>query len=187
MPFVSRHFRPVWALAFVLCPFISGSPLRRCGRTRRSSQFWQRNYSCSAQPPSWLGWQQLRAQVRPFIFVDFDERYPPFLQLVVTNFGTTMARDAKFLFRPTLESSIDTKDGADGGRVPVRATRMFTEGIPHFAPRNQFTLLFDDVTRRLDRRDLPNFIRRDCHLQGEPVSDALIGELEARCSALLVA
>jgi len=114
-----------------------------------------------------LAFAQWSAQVRPFIVVDFDERYPPFLQLVITNFGTTMARDVKFTFDPAIDTTLDTRDGTDRGRLPIKAITMFRDGISHVAPRKEFVVLFDDV-RDMLKSSVPREYTVEVTYKGSP-------------------
>jgi hypothetical protein len=107
-----------------------------------------------------LGGLQLREQVRPFVVIDFDDRYPPFLQFVVENVGATIARDVRFKFDPPLQSSLDAK-AADEGRVPLATVSLFRDGIPSFPPGKRFVVLFDNT---VDRRNEPLTDRLDVEL-----------------------
>jgi hypothetical protein len=98
----------------------------------------------------WLGWLQLREQVRPFVVVDLDERYPPLLQLRITNVGATMARNVQFRFDPAIRSTFDTETGSEG-KVPIGALDMFRQGIGSFPPGREFLVFFDDVRARLEK------------------------------------
>jgi hypothetical protein len=57
----------------------------------------------------WLGWRQLREQVRPFVVVDLDERYPPLLQLRITNVGAKR-RDPRSSREALAASSAEAED-----------------------------------------------------------------------------
>jgi hypothetical protein len=46
-----------------------------------------------------------KAQLRPFIVIDFDvQSEPPFIYVRIANVGSTMARDVSFHFDPRLQS-----------------------------------------------------------------------------------
>jgi hypothetical protein len=110
----------------------------------------------------YLGWRQLRAQFRPFVVVDLEIR-TPFIQLVVANLGTTMARDVQFKFDPRLES---TRDGRPR-TTPIADVSLFRDGIPSFPPGKRLVLLFDDGRTRTEAQ-LPDQYKVQVSYRGDP-------------------
>jgi hypothetical protein len=98
----------------------------------------------------YVAWLQLREQVRPFVVIDLDDRYPPHLQFIITNIGKTLARDVRFKFEPPLQSTRDTEPVE--GRVGLASVSLFRDGIPSFPPGKKFVVLFDN---EIERRKAP--------------------------------
>ncbi|MGH3082619.1 MAG: hypothetical protein ACRDNP_00910 [Gaiellaceae bacterium] len=111
----------------------------------------------------YIAWRQLRAQIRPFVVVDLDVQRAPFIQLVIANLGTTMARDVKFDFNPPLESAL----GAKRSSVPIADVSLFKDGIPSFPPGKKLTVLFDDGRDRTSA-GLPDKFQATIRYRGEP-------------------
>ena len=86
-----------------------------------------------------------KAQIRPFVVVDFDAlSEAPFIYLVISNIGSTLARNVRFEFRQPLSSSIDRPDSEDS----ISKLNIFTKGIPSLAPGKTISLLFDSAIQR---------------------------------------
>jgi hypothetical protein len=92
-----------------------------------------------------------KAQVRPFVVIDFDvQSDPPFIYVRIANLGSTMARRVSFQFDPRLQSSFDERGGE---RVVMADLPVLTQGIPTLPPGNEIKFLFDSF---LDREHLPD-------------------------------
>jgi hypothetical protein len=90
-----------------------------------------------------------RAQVRPFVVIDFDAQSdPPLIFVEITNLGTTMARQVTFDFDYPLETSFDAK-----GEIRVADLGVFTQGIPNLPPGKRIHFLFDSFLEREGLRD----------------------------------
>ena len=77
---------------------------------------------------------------RPFVVVDFEPR-SILVFLTVENFGTTIAKDVRFEFKPALTSETAPTIGqADA----------LTSGIPSLAPRKKLRFFFDQYTNRVE-------------------------------------
>jgi hypothetical protein len=109
-----------------------------------------------------VAWRQLRAQLRPFVVVDLDIQ-PPFVQLVISNLGSSLARDVQFEFTPPLESSM----ASARGKTPIGDVSLFRDGIPSLAPRKRLFVLFDDGRTRTDAA-LPDRFDVTLSYRGDP-------------------
>jgi hypothetical protein len=101
------------------------------------------------------------AQARPFVVVDFEPEQHPFMNLVVANLGTTMARDVRIEVDPPFASTLDPD-----ASVPLAELKLFTEGIPSLAPGKRIVLLFDVVPNRKEA-GLPDTYHVRLHYAGE--------------------
>ena len=92
-----------------------------------------------------------KAQVRPFVVIDFDAQSdPPFIYIRIVNVGSTMARRVSFQFDQPLQSSFDARDGE---RVTVADLPVLTQGIPSLPPGKEIKFLFDSF---INRGELPD-------------------------------
>jgi hypothetical protein len=115
-----------------------------------------------------VAWRQLRAQFRPFVIVDLDIQ-PPFIQLVISNLGSSLARDVRFEFTPPLESSL----AAARGKTPIGDVSLFRDGIPSFAPGKRLVVLFDNGRTRTDAA-LPDRFDVTLSYRGDPLRGRFI-------------
>lgn len=116
-----------------------------------------------------------KEQARPFVVVDFEPEEPPFVNLVITNLGRTMARNVRIEVDPPFDSSVYRSDP-----VPLAKLKLFTEGIPALAPGKRIVLLFDQMIHR-EELDLPLTygVRLTYEWDGgDPLSDELRLDLD---------
>lgn len=105
-----------------------------------------------------------RAQVRPFVVIDFDvESVATIIFMVVKNFGTTMAYEVTFEFDKPVESSLDAEDR---NREKIGQLAVFTHGIPTLAPGKEIRFLFDSF---IQRKNLPDAYVVTVTYQGQEV------------------
>lgn len=93
------------------------------------------------------------AEARPYVVVDFEPSRVPFMNLVVTNSGRTMARNVRIVADPPFDSTLYRDGGAR-----LAELKLFAEGIPSLAPGKRIVLLFDQMLHRADAR-LPESYR----------------------------
>ncbi len=87
-----------------------------------------------------------QAQVRPFVVIDFDvETIPPFIYIVISNVGTTMASNVTFAFDRPIESSLDDRGG---NRPNVSELPIFRDGVRSLPPAKEIRFLFDSFIQR---------------------------------------
>jgi hypothetical protein len=110
-----------------------------------------------------LGWRQLRAQIRPFVVVDIEMEVVPFIELVIANLGATMARDVSFEFDPPLQSTLDTAPR----KVPIGDVSLFRDGVPSFPPGKRLVVLIDHGLHRTEAA-LPDRFIITVKYRGEP-------------------
>ena len=91
-----------------------------------------------------------QAQIRPFVVIDLDSPERPFFELVVKNIGTTMARDVRFEFDVTPQSTIS--------HASLDRFKMFSDGIATLPPGKEIRTLFDNAVKRF-KADLPDVYR----------------------------
>lgn len=113
-----------------------------------------------------FGWRQLAhakdlrdAQTRPFVVIDLGSTRQGFFDLVITNIGSTLARDVTFNFDPPMVTS---KDYAD-----IYDLKAFTEGISTLPPGKEFRTLLDFGPPRYEEK-LPDFYRVKVSYWGDP-------------------
>lgn len=87
-----------------------------------------------------------REQFRPWITVSFHFR-SVIAFVRVENLGATVARDVRITLDPPLASTLEAARG------PIA---MLDRGIPQLAPGEHRLFLFDRVSDRLERDDLPS-------------------------------
>lgn len=80
------------------------------------------------------------AQTRPFVVIDLASSAQTLFDLVVTNIGSTLARNVRFEFDPPIRS---TDDDLDPNKL-----KMFREGISTLAPGKEIRTLFDQGPTR---------------------------------------
>jgi hypothetical protein len=90
------------------------------------------------------------AQIRPFVVIDLDSPQRPFVELVVKNIGTTMARDVRFDFDPVPASTMK--------RTSLDHLKMYSEGIATLPPGKEIRTLFDNAITRF-KAELPDVYR----------------------------
>lgn len=78
-------------------------------------------------------------QYRPFVVIDF-EVDDPWISLVITNLGTSLARDIRFEVQPELRSSLEDQP----------ALGILNDGIPTLAPGKVLRTFFDGFIQRKD-------------------------------------
>jgi hypothetical protein len=113
-----------------------------------------------------LGWRQLAhakklrdAQTRPFVVVDLGNSRQSFFDLVVTNLGSTMARDVTFEFDPPMVTSKRHTD--------IYELKAFQHGISTLPPGKEFRTLLDFGPARLKEK-LPDVYRVKINYRGDP-------------------
>jgi hypothetical protein len=93
-----------------------------------------------------------KARIRPFVVVDFDAfSEAPLIYLVISNLGSTLARNVQFEFRQPIASSMDDLDS----KYSISNLSIFTKGIPSLPPGKTIPLLFDSAIERYNS-DLPD-------------------------------
>lgn len=113
-----------------------------------------------------LGWRQLAhakdlrdAQTRPFVVVDLGSSRQSFFDLVVTNLGSTMARDVTFEFDPPMVTSKRHTD--------IYELKAFQHGISTLPPGKEFRTLLDFGPARFKEK-LPDVYRVKINYRGDP-------------------
>jgi hypothetical protein len=113
-----------------------------------------------------FGWRQLahakdlrNAQTRPFVVIDLGSSRQGFFDLVVTNIGSTMARDVTFEFDPPMVTSKQYMD--------IYELKAFEEGISTLPPGKEFRTLLDFAPPRYKEK-LPDFYRVKVNYRGDP-------------------
>jgi hypothetical protein len=85
------------------------------------------------------------AQAQPFVVVDFEaDQQTQAVYIVISNVGSTMARDVHMTFDPPLTSSLDSNPNV----VPPRELKPLSEGIASLPPGKQIRVMFDMFTQR---------------------------------------
>lgn len=79
------------------------------------------------------------ATERPFVVIELGWTVIPILELVVTNYGKSLAREVTFEFAPPLSSHV--VDDID-------TLELFTRGIPSLAPGASMRTIFDSMIDR---------------------------------------
>lgn len=88
------------------------------------------------------------AQAQPYVTIDLEPVDPgdyQFINLVIENHGSTVARDVKFAFDPALITSDE--------RYRLGERAIFQEGIPVLVPRKRVVCFFDNGLSRNDNAD----------------------------------
>lgn len=113
-----------------------------------------------------FGWRQLahakdlrNAQTRPFVVIDLGSSRQGFFDLVVTNIGSTMARDVTFEFNPPMVTSKKYMD--------IYELKAFEEGISTLPPGKEFRTLLDFGPPRYEEK-LPDVYRVKVNYRGDP-------------------
>ncbi len=113
-----------------------------------------------------LGWRQLvhakdlrDAQTRPFVVVDLGSSRQGFFDLVITNIGSTMARDVTFEFDPPMVTSKEHTD--------IYELKAFEQGISTLPPGKEFRALLDFGPSRF-KEELPDLYRVKINYRGDP-------------------
>ncbi len=102
---------------------------------------------------AFVAWRQVREarrlreeQQRPFVVIDFEVERGYIAFLVVSNLGTSLARDVRFSIDPPLESAVPS--------VALDKMKMLNQGISTLAPGKKIRTFFDMGDRR-GKTDLP--------------------------------
>jgi hypothetical protein len=114
-------------------------------------------------------------EARPYVVVDFEPDWVPFVNLVVANLGRTMARNVRIEVDPPFDSSVYRS-----GPVPLARFKLFSEGIPSLAPGKRIVLLFDQMYDRAEL-ELPDSYRVRLAYEwdgGEPLREELRLDLD---------
>jgi hypothetical protein len=113
-----------------------------------------------------FGWRQLAhakhlrdAQTRPFVVIDLGSSRQGFFDLVVTNVGSTMARNVAFEFNPPMVTSKRYTD--------IYELKAFKDGISTLPPGKEFRTLLDFGPPRYKEK-LPDVYRVKVSYQGDP-------------------
>jgi hypothetical protein len=100
---------------------------------------------------AFVAWRQVKEarklreeQARPFIVIDF-KPWSTIIELTITNYGKTLARDVKFDFVPALATTHDDTPG----RGKIMDLNLFKNGIPSLAPSKEIKLFFDQFPARV--------------------------------------
>ena len=95
-----------------------------------------------------VAWVQVREakslreeQARPFVVVDFEMQRSVFYVLVITNLGSTLARDVRIEFSPNLATTLN---------FSFSDMKVFSDGIPTLAPGKSLSTLFDRAPSRAE-------------------------------------
>lgn len=92
-----------------------------------------------------------RDQSQPQVVVDFGLHLSFMVELVISNIGTTTARNVKLDFDPPLASTIE-ETTAD---FRFLSSPIFTDDIPTLPPGKEYHILFENGNTRRNREDLP--------------------------------
>jgi hypothetical protein len=111
----------------------------------------------------WEARRLREAQVRPFVVIDF-EVWRGFVELKIKNFGATLARNVKFTFEPTVQTTFD----ADPDKGSLAEIPLFRDGIASLPPGKEITLAFDFGGERT-QQGLPDSYVVHLTYRGEPL------------------
>ena len=102
---------------------------------------------------AFVAWRQVREarrlreeQQRPFVVIDFEVERGYIAFLVVSNLGTSLARDVRFSIDPPLESAVSS--------VALDKMKMLNQGISTLAPGKEIRTFFDMGFKR-GKAELP--------------------------------
>jgi hypothetical protein len=124
---------------------------------------------------AWFGLGQLKEarrlredQSRPYVVVDFEISGSghPHMDIVVSNIGTTLARDIRLSFDPPLRSTLDDDPQVKRQLPPISKSHLFSEVIPTMAPGKVYRVLFENMPDRYKRDDLPRRYEVTVELSG---------------------
>lgn len=85
-------------------------------------------------------------QSRPWVSVDFEFPKPSLVNLVIANFGRTVARDVTLEFDPPPTRAIEAKRSHESGTLAESV--LLTSGIPTLPPGKRVVSLFDSLIER---------------------------------------
>jgi hypothetical protein len=89
-----------------------------------------------------------REQTEPYVVIDIQPSTfaGGFLNLVIENIGTTVARNVRFSVEPPMRSTLELQ-----GDPPLADARIFTHGVPMLPPRRRIEILFDFSPDRYEK------------------------------------
>jgi hypothetical protein len=93
-------------------------------------------------------------QAKPFVIVDFEPSLAGriFIELVIRNIGTTIAKNVTMSFEPPLRSTLST---AEDKRF-LNASTLMKNGIPTLPPGREYRMLFERMPDLKDNDELPH-------------------------------
>jgi hypothetical protein len=104
----------------------------------------------------WEARELRESQARPFVVVDFEvEPAQQAIYIVITNTGSTVARNVTVEFEPELDSSFDRR----GRPGLIRDLKPLREGIGTLPPGKRVKVLFDIFTSREEEEAFPDVYR----------------------------
>ena len=91
-------------------------------------------------------------QAQPFVAVDFEpsQAGSTFMDLIIRNTGTTIAKNVKAVFDPPIVSTLTEGNG----KYRLADAAIITEGIPTLPPGREYRMLFERMPDRFES-DLP--------------------------------
>ncbi|WP_409180130.1 hypothetical protein F9C11_26825 [Amycolatopsis sp. VS8301801F10] len=109
-------------------------------------------------------------QARPFVVVDFEPNGAghPYMDIVVKNYGATLAKNVRITFEPPLASTLDNIDETP----PVSEWALFSEPIPTIPPGKEYRGLFENMPTRFES-NLPRRYAVTVGLDGPTGPEAL--------------
>jgi hypothetical protein len=132
---------------------------------------------------AYVAWRQVNEareareeRTRPFVIIDFHP-WSSIIELVITNVGSTLARDVRFNFTPRLETTHDEQ----GGRGKIADLNVFQKGIPALAPGREIKMFFDQFPARLEAGLPMTYAVRVSYSdpKGKPLAEETVLDLEA--------
>lgn len=90
-------------------------------------------------------------QAQPNVVVDIEIVGSILAQIVIQNIGQTVARNVRIQFDPPLQSTLFE----NGEEDDITKSFILREGIKTLPPRKAYRLLYEDLPKLYDRKDLP--------------------------------